>query len=235
MEEIVFAINDLTKVIKGNVPAWVTVIGSFTPILLTIITIYLSIRMDKNNRELQESIHKRDIRNQARHDLLEIYDVFTETVVILKKRGTVAGIFSQEYSANSWNQELYELSIKLPKAYDRSKLLIEDNDLSDYLLKIVEKYNEIYSAISRYIYSGVPTQMLYNARNSLQSQNPGTPLLSIMDNVAIRNQLIQMCENDITKEIQQHIDDYCKMFDSDKFDVKFRKHLLIDELSSIQK
>jgi len=233
MEDIITPLNNIADAIKGGIPTWVTVLGAFTPIILTVITIILSVRMDEQNKKLQQDIHKRDVRNQARQDILGIYDSFCETLVVLKRRGIVASILSDEYATNCWNQELSEVSTKVSKACDRAKLLIDDKELTDYLCLLTQDYHDIYASISRYLYSGVPAQMIQVARNNLQNQygNAVSNPSFLVSNVAIRNQYIQMCENEITKELQRKIDAYCEMLSDDKFDIKFKKHLVIDELS----
>ena len=142
-------------------------------------------------------------------------------------------ILSDEYATNCWNQELSEVSTKVSKACDRAKLLIDDKELTDYLCLLTQDYQDIYASISRYLYSGVPAQMIQVARNNLQNQygNAVSNPSFLVSNVAIRNQYIQMCENEITKELQRRIDAYCEMLSDDKFDIKFKKHLVIDELS----
>ena len=54
MEEIVAAINNVAESLKNSTPAWVSVVGVLVPIVLTVVSIILSVRMDKNNQQMQK-------------------------------------------------------------------------------------------------------------------------------------------------------------------------------------
>lgn len=105
MDGLVLSINNIAEILKNGTPAWLSVIVAFVPILLTIVTIVLSYRMDKNSKGLQKMIHNRDVYVQSRQDILSIYDAFSEAQITLCKYGTVEMIFANEFSASSWCQE----------------------------------------------------------------------------------------------------------------------------------
>lgn len=233
MKETIEALNSIAAAIKGGIPSWVTAIEAFTPIVLTVITIILSVRMDKQNKKLQRELHNRDVSSQARHDILEIYDAFCQTLFVLKKRGPVAAIFANLNETSIWIQELSDTSIKAYAAYNRSKLLIDDKGLTEYLHLLTDKYDEIYTAISEYIYSGVPFQIIQNAFNSLHIPQNNTGVFSpLLTDISLKNQFIQMCDNEITKNIQNKITEYAGLLSDDAFDVRLKKYLAIKEFLS---
>ncbi len=164
MKETIEALNGIAAAIEGVFPSWVTAIEAFAPIVLTVITIILSVRMDKQNKRLQRELHNRDVSSQARHDILEIYDAFCQTLFVLKKRGPVAAIFSNMTVLSIWIQELCDASIKTYMACDRSKLLLDDKELTEYLRYLTQKYDEIYTSILSYTNSSVSSQMCDNEK-----------------------------------------------------------------------
>ena len=56
MEEIIKSLEQIEKAIKDNAfPLWLTIIFTIVPIVLTVVSIVLSFRMDKQNQKLQKS------------------------------------------------------------------------------------------------------------------------------------------------------------------------------------
>ena len=76
MEELVNSITEIKKVLENDtLDILLSVITGVVPIFLTILNIYLSKKMNKQNEQLQIDIAKRDVRNQTREILLNIYNM----------------------------------------------------------------------------------------------------------------------------------------------------------------
>ena len=244
MEELVQSVNNITEALKSGTPAWITIIAGLAPIFLTVITIIVSICMDKKNRELQELIHKqntelqrlihnRDVFNQSRHDILDIYNAFSESAKSIQIYGTVETIFSNEQSAIFWNQEINNKKSEIIKACDKAKLLFGDQELMECLLKAQTAYQEICTCASRYIYNNTYMQVLQNARTGTASQfGPvAYDIAGLAINTAARECLIKLCENENTREIAQKIKAFIDLVNEDRFDKLFKKYLEIKELT----
>ena len=67
MDEIIKSLDNIADAINGDALAMcLSIIFAVVPIVLTIITIVLSVRMDKQNKKLQKAIADRDTVNQTR-------------------------------------------------------------------------------------------------------------------------------------------------------------------------
>ena len=76
MEELIKAINSVAEACGEALPRWASIAGIVAPIILTVITIYLSLRMDRQNKKLQKMLSDRDTINQTRECILNIYNSF---------------------------------------------------------------------------------------------------------------------------------------------------------------
>ena len=82
MEELIKAINNVAEACGEALPRWASIAGIVAPIILTVITIYLSLRMDKQNKKLQKMLSDRDTINQTRECILNIYNSFYCSIYI---------------------------------------------------------------------------------------------------------------------------------------------------------
>lgn len=244
MEELVNSVNGIAEALKSGIPAWVTILAGLAPILLTIITIILSYRMDRRNRELQKMIHKqntelqqmihnRDAFIQSRQEILSIFNAFSESLLTLRNYGSAETVFSNEQTTWNWCQELAIRRNEIIKAFDKAKLLFNEKDLVDCLEKARDKFLDIYTCITRYTYNNLNNQTLLNARARVAAQygsdvhNPGWLAMS----PAAREELIKQCENENTKEINAKINQFSEMLSYENCDIKFKKYLEIKELT----
>lgn len=233
MEELVHSINNIAEIMKRGTPTWLSMIVAFVPILLTIVTIVLSCRMDKNSKELQKIIHNRDVYVQSRQDILSIYDAFSEALLTLGKYGAVRMVFANETGAVTWYQEIENRLIEITKACNKAKLLFDDRDLINQLESSRNTFQQIRDCISRYMYNNTYVQVLQEARISVSRQFGimVNDVANMMQNTAAREQLFILCENENTKEISKHIDAFIRLTADDQFDSKFKKYIKIYELS----
>lgn len=232
MEDLTKSLDNIADILKGSSPGWITLFTAFVPILLTLITIILSFRMDKQNRALQKLIHNRDVLNQSRQDILSIYNAFSEALVSLQMIGTVESVFSNEQNTYLWNQEINNRKSDLINACNKAKLMFNDNQLTNHLMESIKVYNEICTCVSRYIYNNTHAQVLQNARSAVASQF-GTVAYDpteLSKNTAAREQLIKLCENENTREISAKIQVFSEMLNEKQFDAQFKKYIEIQEI-----
>lgn len=78
MDELIRALEQIADAIYGDTFSIVwSIIFTVIPILLTVTTIVLSVRMDRQNQKLQKMIADRDAINQTRQCILDIYITHT--------------------------------------------------------------------------------------------------------------------------------------------------------------
>lgn len=236
MEEVVSALKEISEAINSSTPWWVTLFSAITPVLLTIITIILSVRMDKQNSALQKEIHNLDAKNQARQDILSIYKAYTEAFYVLTKSGPAAGYFINDQLAQTWYQELSDASKELTNALNLAELLFEDKELINILIKARETYLKVCADVSRYRISGVPSQTLQTAQRVVSNKYGinASNNIELVNNPAALEMLIRECDNLFVKEIQAGIDNYSEMMKNENFDSKFRRYIVVSELASVE-
>lgn len=233
MDELVRAIDRIAEIEKAKSPEYVSIIMAVVPILLTIITIIMSWRMDRQNRKLQEMIHNRDILNQYRQDLLSIYNTYLEAWINLLRNGSVENIFSHEQLTYDWNHNINNMFIEVSKACDKAKLLLDDKELIDSLISVRDEYKEICTCVSRYIYNNTCRQVLVKALETVALHNKITvnDIINQAQNPVIHEQLLKHCENENTREISKKIENLSTKMSSDEFDSMFRKYLQFHEIA----
>lgn len=166
MEDLIATLNELIEVIKNNsVPLWVTIVGVFVPILISIVVLLLSIIQNKKNielqnqmqenerkfqmqmqeseRKLQKEICDRNTKAQFHGDVLNIYNDFSYAQnVIAYGKDKVPEIFSNFYSFNGpnmptqWVNNISNAVNAINQAVDRSRLLFPASDKD--LINILE-------------------------------------------------------------------------------------------------
>ena len=229
---VVDALDRIAKNLQAGVPAWVTIFGAIAPIILTIVTIALSIQMNRQNKKLQKEIHNRDVLNQSRKEVLGIYNAFLTSLLTLQKCGPVEAVFASEYGTYQWHQEITAARIGVINAYNTANLLFEDKEMTEYLAKLRDLFSEISIDVSRYIYSGIhnSTRIEAISRVAKQSGVNENDILSPYASPTTKDQLIKECQNSFTKEISEKIENYSKLIEDEKFDSLFEKYIKIMKL-----
>lgn len=233
MEEIVVALNNVTESLQNTMPAWVSVVGVLVPIALTVISIVLSVRMDRNNQQMQKMLANRDMMNQTRQSVLDIYNsYFNGFMILTQANGNIAEIFTSDQSYYRWAQDVENASKDISQAYNRAKLLLEDEELLLQLSDAQAAFWGLDKAVKAYIYTGIPSQTIGNAWQQFSQQHSlvvGNYVV-LFQNRALGEMFSKMCENTYTKDIQQKVTDYLDLVRGDKFDAPFRKYVQIKEM-----
>ena len=167
-ERIIEALDRIADAIDSN--EWVTILISIiaiiAPLILTIISICLSIRMDKNNKDLQRQIHNRDVDNQTRQLFMDIYSSFskaTNTAINLKKANELLAFNTD----NRFYNDLCSAGQEMEYSFDKFKLLNDgtDNDkrLLGYLSDYIDAYSDLYNEITNYLQNPLYKQHIDDA------------------------------------------------------------------------
>ena len=233
MDELVVAVNKVAESLQSASPAWISAVSIIVPTVLTILSIVLSVRMDKNNEKLQKMLANRDMLNQTRQCVLEIYNAYFNGFHILAQaNGNVAEIFVADQSYYHWALDIEKNSKEIAQAYNRAKLLMEDATLLKQLSDAQAAFFALEQAVKSYIYTGIPSQTITNAWAQFSNQYSIPPgnYYALFQNRSLGEAFSKMCETTYTKDIQEKATAYLELVKKDQFDEPFKKYIQIKEL-----
>lgn len=235
MDEIVTALNSIAESLTNDgLPFWLTVIDIILPIILTTITIVLSIRMDKQNKKLQKQIHNRDVANQTRQAVLDIFQSYYNAFTVLQQVGdNVASVFVSDQSYYQWGLAVEASSKDVTLALNKAKLLLgDDTELVDYLRKSWLAFSDVNRTVNTYINTGIASQTVGMAWGTFQQKYniPCGNYFALLQNPSLAEEFKKMCDNSYTQDIQRKIEVYMDLVTDDEFDGRLKKYIQILEL-----
>lgn len=235
MDEIVTALNSIAESLTNDgLPFWLTVVDIILPIILTTITIVLSIRMDKQNKKLQKQIHNRDVANQTRQAVLDIFQSYYNAFAVLQQVGdNVASVFVSDQSYYQWGLAVEASSKDVTLALNKAKLLLgDDTELVDYLRKSWLAFSDVNRTVNTYINTGIASQTVGMAWGTFQQKYNilcGN-YFALLQNPSLAEEFKKMCDNSYTQDIQRKIEVYMDLVTDDEFDGRLKKYIQIREL-----
>lgn len=235
MDEVAFTLNRIAdSLTDSGTPMWLTAIGILMPILLAAITIFMSVRTDRQNRELQKLIHNRDVANQTRQIIIEIYHAFFNAFVITQHEITnVAGVFTSEQLFLQWENTIDYTLKEVSFAYNKLKLLLpEDREIVEYTRKCWVAFTDINYAVSTYIRTGIAAQTIRAAWSTIQTKCiiQFGDYFTLYQNTMLAEEFTRLCENTYTRDIQRKLEVYSELIGKNEFDDLFKKYVQIREL-----
>lgn len=234
MDDIINSLDKIADAINGNaLTMCLSIIFAVVPIALTIITIVLSVRMDKQNQKLQKSIIDRDTINQTRQCILDIYNAYLDAFRLTgQANGNVDDIFVSDQSYYMWANDVDNKSKAVMYAYNRAKLMLNDPQLLANLKNGFDAFSALNGAVKSYIFTGTPTRTIQNAWctfcQSHPNIQPGDYYALLQDSI-MANEFRKLCSNSYTDGIQKNIEMYMAVVGNDDFDEKFKKYLQISK------
>ena len=234
MDEIIKSLDNIADAINGNaLTTCLSIIFAVVPIVLTIITIVLSVRMDKQNQKLQKSISDRDTINQTRQCVLDIYNAYLDAFHLTgQTNGNVADIFVSDQSYYMWANDIDNKSKAVMYAYNRAKLMLNDPQLLETLKNGFDAFSALNGAVKSYIFTGTPTRTIQNAWCSFCQAHPNIQpgnYYALLQDSVMANEFRKLCSNTYTDGIQKNIETYMAIVGNDDFDEKFKKYLQISK------
>ena len=233
MEELIKAINSVAEACGEALPRWASIAGIVAPIILTVITIYLSLRMDRQNKKLQKMLSDRDTINQTRECILNIYNSFyTGLDIVLKAGSDVGEVFTSDQSYYLWAQSIENANADIFRSFNQAKLMVDDDDLINQLREAKDIFSRLHVAVNHYISTGIPAQMINNAWMKISSQGniqPGN-YYALLQNRVLHEEFLSSCKTGYTHNIQGILEEYRNCVGKDTFDKPFRKYVQIKEL-----
>ena len=234
MEEIIKSLDNIADAINGNaLTTCLSILFAVVPIVLTIITIVLSVRMDKQNQKLQKSIADRDTINQTRQCVLDIYNAYLDAFHLTgQASGNIAGIFVSDQSYYMWANDVDSKSKAVMYAYNRAKLMLNDSQLLELLKNGFVAFSALNGAVKSYIFTGTPTRTIQNAWCAFCQAHPNIQpgnYYALLQDSVMANEFRKLCSNTYTDGIQKNIEMYMTIVGNDDFDGKFKKYLQISK------
>lgn len=233
MEELITAINGLTDSLQNSIPKWASVVGIIVPIVLTVVSIILSVRMDKGNKKLQKIIAERDQINQTRQYVLDIYNAFFSGGYLLSQAdGNIAYIFVSDQSYFNWSLEVENASRNIVKTYNSAKLIVKDDKFIKQLENAFNAFSEVELLVKKYITTGEALKVVETAWNDISGQ---CDILKgdyeqLYRNSELAEKFITSCETSQTSEIQQKVSEYLELTKKEEFDEMFKKYIQVRHL-----
>ena len=234
MDDIINSLDKIADAINGDaLTTCLSIIFAVVPIALTIITIVLSVRMDKQNQKLQKSIIDRDTINQTRQCILDVYNAYLAALHLMgQANGNVADIFVSDQSYYTWTIDVENKEKDIMYAYNRAKLLINDEELIRVLKAGFDAFADLNSSIHAYISTGIATETIRNAWQSFAVSHPQVACgnyYALYQNCVFGEEFRKLCSNTYTDGIQKNIEMYMAIVGNDDFDEKFKKYLQISK------
>lgn len=232
MDEVVKSLDQIADATNGNaLTTCLSIVFAVVPIVLTIITIVLSVRMDKQNQNLQKLIADRDTINQTRQCILDIYNAYLNAFHLAgQANGDVADIFASDQSYYTWAIDVETKGKDILYAYNRAKLLINDEDMIAVLKEGFIAFSNLNGSVHAYISTGIATGMIQNAWQSFTISHPQVVsgnYYALYQNCVFGEEFKKLCSNTYTDDIQKNIERYMAVVGNDSFDNMFKKYLQI--------
>ncbi len=232
MDDIIKSLNQIAEAIKTDEPSlWFSIIFAVVPIVLTVITIWLSIRMDKQNQKLQKAIADRDTINQTRQCILDIYNAYLDAFHLAGQAdGNVPEIFVSDQSYYKWAMDVENKNKEIMYAYNRTKLMLDDPQLLETLKNGFDAFSALNGSVKSYIFTGTPTRTIQNAWCSFCQSHSNIQMgdyYALFQDSVLADEFRKLCSNKYTDSIQKNIEIYLSVIGCDNFDEKFKKYLQI--------
>ena len=232
MEELVQAVNRIADS-SSTIPLWVSLVGLIVPIVLTIVSICLSIRMDKQSKDLQKLIANRDMVNQSRETVLGFYNSYLSARDVLGRScSNIAEIFTSDQSYYNWALEIDNACSSIIYSYNKAKLMMDDPSLLSQMKMGFDAFTQLNANIKMYISTGIPSQTISNAWAQFSQQYTvlAGDYYVLFQNRALGEAFAKLCETSYTKDIQSCVGLYNRIIDCDTFDAPFKKYVQIREI-----
>ena len=235
MNEIVSSLNQIAEAIKGDwISIVISIVSTIATIVLTCLSIWLTCRMDKQNKQLQILISNRDNQNQTRQIVVDIYNAYLDAFYYVGRlENAVADIFVSDQSYLTWAKEIEQKRKDLTYAYNKAILLFDDNELTDCLGKGLDAFSAIKNITDTYITLGLANQTIINAWNNFCINHPSIQAgdyLSLLQNPVWGDEFRKMCSNSYTESIQDAIGKFMSIVACDEFDDKFKSYVKIEKI-----
>ena len=252
VEVLIKALNRIAEALeKGFVPLELTVVGIGVPIFLTLGSLWLNYRTSKQNEELQNNLHNRDVKNQTRQIIINIYNSYLDALSVAEMaENNFMIIFISPQFIQSWSGLFSNSCSPVVRAFSQANIILNDSDMIDYLSKCKEAFVALNNSVNQYTNTPTPFQIIQNAWNTLwqkypqryQCMNTGSYVGMnygnsfyqdynlLHQNPADLEEFKKLCETDYTKNIQEKLKMFLGLVRDGQFDNYFKKYVQIQKM-----
>ena len=235
MNEIFSSLNQIAEAIKGDwISIVISIVSTIATIVLTCLSIWLTCRMNEQNKQLQILISNRDNQNQTRQIVVDIYNVYLDAFYYVGRlENAVADIFVSDQSYLTWAKEIEQKRKDVTYAYNKARLVLDDEELIDTLGKALDAFNRIVALTTDYISTGFPHKTVINAWNRLSTNYSHISVgdySALLAEPVLGEEFKKSCSNSFTKNIEEAIKGFVSIVNDDELDEKFKKYVRIERL-----
>ena len=235
MQELVDSVNQIANNLQKDIfEITITLVSVLVPIILTIITIFLTKHIDKQNTELQINLSNRDTHNQTREIFFMIYNAFLDGFYYVSQAsGNIPEIFVSDRSFYRWALELENKNKEIAFSYNKAKLVSKNELLLKNLKDGFNIFSDLTNTVNSYIGSGLAYKICQNAWIQFSKNHPNIQIGSyetLLLNQELAEEFKKYCSNEYTDAIQNKIEKYTMIVGTDDFDEMFRKYTQVSEI-----
>ena len=234
---------------NGFVPFWFAVISVGAPVTLTILSWWLNYKTSKQNEELKKDLHNRDVKNQTRQTIIQIYNSFLDALSVVESANVMIIFISPQFIQN-WSGLVSNSCTSIVRAFNQANIIIDNPDMIKYLEKCKSVFVALNSSVIQYTNTPMPFQIIQNAWITVWQKYPqryqctstGNALgmnygnsfcqdySLLYQNSADLEEFKKLCESDYTKNIKKNIETFVDLVTDEKFDNYFKQYVQIQKI-----
>ena len=161
-----------------------TVVGIGDPISLTLGSLRLNYKTNKQNEKLKKNLHNRDVKNQTRRIIINIYNSFLDALNVSELANhNVATIFIALQYIQSWSTAVFNINTFIVRSFNQANIILDDSEMIACLEKFTKSFADLSKVVSQYVNTSMPSSAIQVAWNKINQQNSRkyTQLLGIYD------------------------------------------------------
>ena len=250
-EQLIEELRNLTEAINKNaVPLWISIVGIFVPIAISVAVVIISVFQNRKNKELQEKINEqnerlqrelshKELKMQMHSDIMKIYDDFCLAHNAMLLTGGKSHMAFSNFTSENWPNLPFNYVTginnafsALIKAVDRAMLIIpkQDDEFRTVLKNILDKYKDLNEQID-YYYRGIAINVSNIAWQQIVQNYPNILIYdyrTLEGNQEAYKTYLERCKTETTTDIDKKTAELVELFKYENFDKYFEKYLRMD-------
>lgn len=234
MEEIMRELQKISEILQQNqTSVWITYLSSLGPLILTGISVFIAIKQHKQNQALQKQIANRDAANLLRQNVLDVYNVYFNGLRVVEQymlSGVI--IFAFRSILQQWMKEFQEAYDALWRTFNQARLMLNDDQLLQALMRSFHRFSELYSYVNSYWQRGLllntmkDAWMVISSKYAIEVEN----YVTLSQNSSAMKELRELCDNEHTQEINRLMEAFKASMGDETFDKHFKEYIRITQL-----
>ncbi|MBE6555741.1 MAG: hypothetical protein E7663_05900 [Ruminococcaceae bacterium] len=235
MEELIGKLDELIAAVGGGVlPLWLSIVGIFVPILISIIVAVQAYVQYIGNKKLQTYISQKEARIQMHSDFLSIYDAFcaAHSTIYMQDELLIEILATPNLTAQ-WQTDVRQALSETCRSLNRANLILPKSDATFFaMLKgVFEQYRDLAYEVKDYILTGAVEYHRTQAWGRLSSHYgvPYGDYAALRSNPDAHKDFLKLFANERSKSIQKRKEQLLPCFEYDKFDRFFEPYLKMEQ------